>query len=94
MLKVNNELIAEIKELVQTIPGVVNFSTFENDGVSDALIINENKNDEIDIRIAIIINRNTSIINITNQIYKLLEFKFRKHKISSFILNLYIKGVK
>lgn len=95
MSKITNDIYDVLKDSVQTIPGVVNFGSIdENNDINEPIIINEIESQEFDIRIALVINRNISIHNICEQMYKLIKFKLEKINVSKFKLNIYIKGVK
>lgn len=86
-----------IKKRLETIPGIVDFvSLVEDNNDSDLNWIHIDTDDDsnLEISIAIIINRNVATINLSKEVYEAIHFEFKKLKFNLKKLNFYIRGVK
>lgn len=86
-----------IKKRLETIPGIVDFvSLVEDNNDSDLNWIHIDTDDDsnLEISIAIIINRNVATINLSKEVYEAIRFEFKKLKFNLKKLNFYIRGVK
>lgn len=86
-----------IKKRLETIPGIVDFvSLVEDNNDSDLNWIHIDTDDDsnLEISIAIIINRNVATTNLSKEVYEAIRFEFKKLKFNLKKLNFYIRGVK
>lgn len=93
MQKEQNLLWNTLKTAIETIPGIVGFDSI-NCNESSSIIINEIDNNKLEIRIAILINRNINSKNISKQIYEMASFVLKKENKILRKLNVYVKGAK
>ncbi|MBD5423275.1 MAG: hypothetical protein HDR43_02155 [Mycoplasma sp.] len=93
------KLTKQIDLILETIPGIVGFAPIfdyaENNNKTTCSIVDHKNNNNLEISIGIIINRNVASKNLSNDIYKAINFSFKNKKnlYSLKKLNIYIKGV-
>lgn len=86
-----------IKKRLETIPGIVDFVPLieeDNESNLDWIHINTEDGSNLEIMIAIIINRNVATTNLSKEVYEAISFEFKKLKLNLKKLNFYIRGVK
>lgn len=86
-----------IKKRLETIPGIVDFVPLVEDNNESNLNwihINIEDDSNLEILIAVIINRNVATTNLSKEVYEAICFEFKKLKFSLKKLNFYIRGVK
>ena len=88
-----NDLVKKFTDLIMTTPGIVSIEETDN-SIYQPVIIEDLDKNQIDVKIAIIVDRNTSISNISKQIYNVINYACKKEKKILNHLNLEIKGVR
>ncbi len=96
------KVVKEIHSILETTPGIIGFVSLL-EGISRdksetnwIKIEDTKKNGNLEISIGIIINRNVTSKNLSNEIFESINFHFKNQKNNLVLkkLNVYIKGVK
>ncbi len=106
-MKEINNLINNVKDILERTPGVLGLSAINEDQeistskkskkeINNSIKVLINNDKYLELFIGIIINRNITISNISQEIQESIQFYLKKHKSSLSLkkLNIYIRGVK
>lgn len=94
------KLIKQIDSILETTPGIIGLVSLLDGSAKNKdnwIKIEDIKNNNfLEISIAIIINRNVTVKNLSNEILETINFHFKNQKQDYTLkkLNVYIKGVK
>lgn len=102
MLEYESEIVNQLWNSIEIIPGIINFSSFDadneiiksNSNSSKSISIHRCINGNYDVNLAIIIDKNTAVKNLSKSIKEIIEYTFKKEKLILNKLNVFIKGVK
>ncbi len=95
-----SKIIKQIDSILETTPGIIGLVSLldgSNKNKNNWIKIEDIRNNgSLEISIAIVINRNITVKNLSNEIFETINFYFKNKKQEYLLkkLNIYIKGVK